>query len=874
MASDYNATQGVYSLTPDNQYVFNTLNWEDIQKYTSVVITVSCEVPGYVALNWTNAAEDSSDLDNIPGVADLSNPLAVNSFYYNPLYGVQTREYGVRARWLNLDFSASTLADSSLVISTVYKTAPTEIQIGDQCNNWVSVNLGDKFHNSLYTLLTDLSGNPVSSTATVPAIGSSGTALFTTLADSSGNSLATTNDYRWITRQLTTSLYPITYGAVEYLTADMSAGIIVPGNDTFVFPTWLMGFRDGDTVQYAMIRSNAASNFTLANVFNPVTTSGYLKTTATVHITDSPRTPIANAWTAFQLLVDQNLANWFNPAIGFPALYPTQISSPSVQYLVTPPTGGPSYLVTNCGSNLAKIDDYYNLIQDPSGLNASGGYVLNPGIYPLEMRLYLNSVSNNPTYINLTASAAPNQALAVALRDNNNLNLSSTGYGTTGYYYRPSDKPLSGQGIILLIDRADGYPYGNTGTDATQYQTVGTDLFGTIVTNVQAITDTSWNLTASLGEIAMYAYDTATYPVFTYTTPAPTTSTINTALPLPLNATNLRDPWQAMASTYAANNGHVSSFVIFLSNQNNISGSIMAVDISYATLGSVPRIVITPAINQEVLALANGGQIFTYDWSVNTPLIPSELTAIGTEIAADLVGTTFIGHNALAVVPADTSGHAQAATRLVNQAMWAGSALYYALADSCGYSIDSTFSASGSVYVSGGIVYSDYSHNALYTNLNTVNPINGEEQSVDYNNRLYVTFGGQTFNAGSFNLAISGALVSSTDISNAYFNLNSLGIVNESPTTVWVKFYDVCVGQAYGVTDPTVTLSGNLIYNLAVPAENTRDLNFSQSVYIHNGLYMLATTTYLVDSSYYPYNARAVYVYGTYTPITASIEPT
>ena len=164
--------------------------WEDVKDYTNVVITLRSGVDGSATLQWADTSGRRFPTNN-----DI---IATEYLNYNTSGVAITRQYDNRARWFRVlydnsgtagtDYSSTSFATCSLNLQTLYKKAPTELKIVDQCANVVSVNVGPS-GNSLYTVLTDSSGVLI---RTTNAAQTTGNALFVHLADSSGISLATT----------------------------------------------------------------------------------------------------------------------------------------------------------------------------------------------------------------------------------------------------------------------------------------------------------------------------------------------------------------------------------------------------------------------------------------------------------------------------------------------------------------------------------------------------------------------------------------------------------------------------------------------------------------------------------------------------------
>jgi hypothetical protein len=244
-------------------------------------------------------------------------------------------------------------------------------------------------------------------------------------------------------------------------------------------------------------------------------------------------------------------------------------------------------------------------------------------------------------------------------------------------------------------------------------------------------------------------------------------------------------------------------------------------------------------------------------------------------IGISSTGTIDTCANALYVRPGDASGNAQASTFDVSGAYTAGVALYAALADNCGLQIDTTnMNPGGST-----------SANALYVHLALEGGI-----SIDANNPLPVVNTQESIGALAFDISygVQTAFISPLiDLSQARLANNSLAninlynifIYNDSPTTVWVKVYDLCYNDLstnylLNVT-PTnendfeaslalLANSGNPKYNLTVPGGRARDLVLPGGATFINGVYVRATTQYKKNSVQSP-GPNTVFLNGSYT---------
>ena len=193
MASVFNSQTDTYNLD-DKQGTFLG-KWEDIQAYTSVINTIETgtDTSGTIHFEWVNKDDDS-----VP--TDQTDPLCVDSYNFGENESALTKQFDTRARWFRLKIEGN--GTDIKQFATTYKKSATEIKLTDDTTNIVSVNVGDDNENSLFTVLTDMSGDLLGTTNDAHP---EGEALFTHLADASGHSLSTTDTYRSLHRKLAPS---------------------------------------------------------------------------------------------------------------------------------------------------------------------------------------------------------------------------------------------------------------------------------------------------------------------------------------------------------------------------------------------------------------------------------------------------------------------------------------------------------------------------------------------------------------------------------------------------------------------------------------------------------------------------------------------
>lgn len=191
--------------TPGLSFTVNGTNteysrWEDVKSYTSVIITIKSTVAstGICTLHWGNSTDDDvpSDISS-----NISDSIATDSI---ELYGIITRQFDVKARWLKLIVQNT---GGVTTVATTYKKTPTELQLHDASYSLAAVTGGEN-NNMLQTHLTDSSGAIISSTGIDGAIGralrihmadasagsleASGSTLSVSIRDSSNNPIDTT----------------------------------------------------------------------------------------------------------------------------------------------------------------------------------------------------------------------------------------------------------------------------------------------------------------------------------------------------------------------------------------------------------------------------------------------------------------------------------------------------------------------------------------------------------------------------------------------------------------------------------------------------------------------------------------------------------
>lgn len=878
MASVFNSQNAVQDL---NASAFSG-RWEDIQSYTSVINTleVGSDTSGVVYLDWLNM-----DDDDVPEVT--ASALVSDSFNFAASQTI-TKQFDTRTRWFRLRIEGT--GASLNQISTNYKKAPTEIKITDNCTNIVNVNLGTNNNNSLYTILTDLSGLVLGTTNEAHTTGQ---ALYTHLADASGASLATTNNNRDLVRTIGTDVSFIFSSDGE--NAGYYGSMIVEKN-RFRLPKSTIPFKDGDTVRFAMGGLND-TDFSVAAAFaNPATPAGVLKTTGTVRFRETETSHIQ-----FEILVNKDMSEWFDPNIGFTNFDTSQFinfnTMSALNHLTAVGSNGYAYLHEVSAGTVPSVDDYYAAFADQSGFNVSGaGLSLSPGIYPMDLRFFRGSLEDDTSNIHIvsydiSAASDPAESLAVALRDYQNNNLGSTGAGVTSYLYH-QDRTTNSN-ILFMVDTC------LIGTNTVKENLKSTVEF---IRKIAAEIATDYG-TAPTTAVVGYS-DGVTFPVFSSGAPGPThvhgsvlkgldTSTdtldwqigdYNSITTIDTDAhsnywkalndySNLENVETSMGSVFSS---ALDAIVLFSYGDSSASAADrLAFDACSNFFNGLDKIAITYSGNNITELLSFTGTTDNIYYLPKTEPNLDNCTGYITTLARRLAGIKHVGHNALMVHTTDVCGHSQAATRAVTDAQHGDVALYYALSDSCGTLVDTTKSTTETTGLNAMYATLVTKVNAQGTALSGPSTVNGDRP-------LHITFDAANIIGKMFDFNISGHLVTTNDLNNNNVNLKHLGIANETPTTIWLKIYDMSVGYylensgallnaTTGLYDSSAyALQDKLVYNFAVPGLDYRDLEFGNGVLFSEGMYMVTSTNYRYDTYDYPPGNKHIYVHGSYEDISST----
>jgi hypothetical protein len=197
---------------------------------------------------------------------------------------------------------------------------------------------------------------------------------------------------------------------------------------------------------------------------------------------------------------------------------------------------------------------------------------------------------------------------------------------------------------------------------------------------------------------------------------------------------------------------------------------------------------------------------------------------INTGIKDLLYGEIYTGKNALNIVMSDVCGHSQASLKQ-NSLGFGGVgnsgdvALFYSLADNSGVPIGNTYQ------------FTD-SSNSIYICLNKVDSLN-PLAIADKNDALDTDTIDSSLGS-SLNI-----LVDTKDSNYKSFDLHHLNLVNELPTTTWVKIYDIqptLVDTAETLSDGLKLIEHQLKWNIAVNGNGSRKLVFEKPVTFNYGL--------------------------------------
>ena len=336
--------------------------WEDVQAYTSVTVhLVSGQAEGDISLHWVNESGD-----NIPDDNTLS--MTEDTIIYLTNQTI-TKQFKTKARWFKIyahSFAGSN--PNQVSVTTTYKKAPTEIQLGDRRSNMLSINPSSA-GNSLYTVLVDQGGELLGTTNAL-----AGEAMYTHLS-ASGSSLATTFD--GILRSVTDVSFVLTTGDEGY-------GTVLPDSNSFRLPRSQIKFRDGDEIFMGMGLLDD-TNFVISNeIQNDISGIGV---TGRVHYLK-----MEDDYVQFQVLVNKDTREWFNPSLGTRNVDVSAVTINNPDIIAGADNGYIYLKQVHNDDTLITVDDYYSKFSTESKFGNM--LTLTSGNYPLDVRLYRGSLAH------------------------------------------------------------------------------------------------------------------------------------------------------------------------------------------------------------------------------------------------------------------------------------------------------------------------------------------------------------------------------------------------------------------------------------------------------------------------------------------------
>lgn len=215
--------------------------------------------------------------------------------------------------------------------------------------------------------------------------------------------------------------------------------------------------------------------------------------------------------------------------------------------------------------------------------------------------------------------------------------------------------------------------------------------------------------------------------------------------------------------------------------------------------------------------------------------------------------------NAMYVRPTDVRGMYQGAVE-VSGAAFSGAAMLYTLADDRGYKISSLDTSS------------DGSLNGLYvalaSNYATDGTTGNSFGAINANRMLHLAITEQSsVTTKMFDMVLDSdvSLVTTTDLSNAEVKLMHLGITNNTAATAWIKVYDMSRGfySADPYDNSGIPPLAKLAYNIAVPAQEYRDIDCNIGIGFNDGIYFGVSDSHVYEG----YNfgvGDGVFIHGTY----------
>jgi hypothetical protein len=560
------------------------------------------------------------------------------------------------------------------------------------------------------------------------------------------------------------------------------------------------------------------------------------------------------------------------------------------------------------------MDKYHSIIGRYWGAPHNNNSTLTPPTsdqgYPLDLRFYKPAFNESDWVIQFDISTTnnPSESLAVGLRDGNNNTFSSTGAGFDGGVPPTVYYPLSVSGgrassrkILYLLET--NYNANQTDNNEKTYYAFS-DL--TVSINDRIGVDSSCE-TAVLAfnggtTIPLLLDGIVTSVIKAPDTTSPWTTQVNDGIDWTANSYDgtsdfypiLEGLWKGDGTlgldTSAFRDFSPDTIVVFATNDLSLgpNSRVTHFDANFEQYYSnIERYIVSPEhgtvnpkTNPNLLHFTgDADHIISFVGDPRDLTANSDFTESFESVRDDLLdrlgGVKHVGHNSLMVHPSNLNGYSQAGTRQLANPQFEGVAMYYALADTCGTDIGTTKTDT-----------STHNLNGLYVSLVTKSDPNGDPikpSAVDEDRPLHIAMNNDFLPGRMFDMTVSGPPVfvksphSDDNLDNCFGNLRHLGIANETATTVWLKVYDMSIGwyvENSGATEPgdvsAHTLQNKLIYNLAVPGLEYRDLDFLQGVTFKEGLCLAATTNYKYDRFDYPPGKQHIFVNGTYKNLSVA----
>lgn len=778
-----------------------TGEWENVEAYSSLVVTMSYtgNLTMIFNLRW-GELRNGNVTQLFDETISLSGPNSV------------TLERAIKSRWFQLYQSGRTT--DVINIATSYKRAPTQIMISDPSSNIVNISSG------LNTVTTDTSGRVYGNTNS-----STGTSLFTTLADPSGNSLATTSRDRGIVRDNEVTLVEFSVGS------ESGYGSLVLSTNCFRLPKSQITFRDGDRIVFTMGNKIDAYIAGPDEGDNNLTIDGILSCNGKVRFMVIEENHIQ-----FQILVNKDMREWFDPAVGFNnfGTVPILATEPMVE-------GVDSFYLrlVNVDGSIPTVEDYYAALHAAFNVPVT---ILDVGTYPVDTRFYRGSLSHIPgnsnrysVGINMETPTGP-ESLIVAVGDSQADDITSTYTGQTlpptAYY---GDRSLSS--ILYAFD------------------VCFTEDVSGIATTMDSIAPLIYTQLVVYGDVTQSGNIVFDGTNLYQLTGSPYIS--SNFWKLLMDYSNLESADSCLSLIFRPSLGAI---VLFHSGDTSASfQERMAFDICSNYFNGIDKIVVTDTTVATPELLAFTGDIDSI-YSVNSFAdLSNNVDGIKDILTSRIHGVKYQQKNAMYVRPTDVRGMYQGAVE-VSGAAFSGAAMLYTLADDRGYKISSLDTSS------------DGSLNGLYvalaSNYATDGTTGNSFGAINANRMLHLAITEQSsVTTKMFDMVLDSdvSLVTTTDLSNAEVKLMHLGITNNTAATAWVKVYDMSRGfySADPYDNSGIPPLAKLAYNIAVPAQEYRDIDCNIGIGFNDGIYFGVSDSHVYEG----YNfgvGDGVFIHGTY----------